>query len=69
MGWKGFPAIFDEKAVREARSAAIDEMRLQAAGHGADAIIGYRVQIETIGQMMMVHCYGTGLRRVPADAA
>jgi len=53
-----------EKVLREARDAAIREMKEEAAHLGANAVIGVDLDYETVGQgtMLMVSASGTAVR-------
>ncbi len=53
-----------EKALKEARDIAIQEMVDEAASRGANAVIGVDIDYETVGQgggMMMVTACGTAV--------
>jgi uncharacterized protein YbjQ (UPF0145 family) len=54
-----------EKTLREARQTAIDELMLEAAALGADAVVGVSVDFEGgvhQGTMMMVAASGTAVK-------
>jgi uncharacterized protein YbjQ (UPF0145 family) len=54
-----------EKTLREARQVAIDELMLEAASLGADAVVGVSVDFEGgvhQGSMMMVAAAGTAVK-------
>jgi uncharacterized protein YbjQ (UPF0145 family) len=52
-----------ERALREARDIAIQEMVEEAQSRGADAIVGVDLDYETIGEgMLMVSASGTAVR-------
>lgn len=54
-----------EGALRDAREAAMRELRLEADDRGADAVIGVDLDYEVIGQggsMLMVSVSGTAVR-------
>ena len=52
-----------ERALREARDIAIQEMIEEAQSRGADAIVGVDLDYETIGEgMLMVSASGTAVR-------
>lgn len=54
-----------EKALRQARDIAIEEMVAEAAGLGADAVVGVDLDYETLGAdngMMMVTASGTAVK-------
>ena len=52
-----------ERALREARDIAIQEMVDEAQSRGGDAIIGVDLDYETIGEgMLMVSASGTAVR-------
>lgn len=54
-----------EQVFRQAREAALKEMMAEAAGLGADAVIGVDIDYEagvSQGTMMMVACSGTAVR-------
>jgi len=54
-----------EQVFRQAREAALKEMASEAAGYGADAIIGVDIDYEagvSQGTMMMVACSGTAVK-------
>ncbi len=54
-----------EKALRQARDIALQEMGDEARGRGADAVIGVDLDYETLGAdngMMMVTASGTAVR-------
>ncbi len=53
-----------EKALKEARDIAIQEMVDEAASRGANAVVGVDIDYETVGQgggMMMVTACGTAV--------
>ncbi len=53
-----------EKALKEARDIAIQEMADEAASRGANAVVGVDIDYETVGQgggMMMVTACGTAV--------
>ena len=53
-----------EKALAEARDAALSEMQKRAEQMGANAIIGIDLDYEVLGQangMLMVSCSGTAI--------
>lgn len=56
-----------QKALREARNTALDEMRQEAFGLGATAVVGIKVETSDIsgsgGTMIMVVATGTAVRR------
>lgn len=54
-----------EKALRSAREEALKEMAQEAAGRGADAIIGVDLDYEVLGTgngMLMVSASGTAVK-------
>lgn len=54
-----------EKALREARDIALDEMQLEARSRGADAVIGVDLDYESLGAdngMLMVTACGTAVK-------
>lgn len=54
-----------EKVIREARETAIQEMSQHALSMGANAVIGVKLDYETVGQsgsMLMVTATGTAVR-------
>lgn len=54
-----------EKALREARDIAIQEMTLDASALGADAVVGVDLDYETLGVengMLMVTACGTAVK-------
>jgi len=54
-----------EKALREARDIALQEMQLEARSRGADAVIGVDLDYETLGVengMLMVTASGTAVK-------
>lgn len=54
-----------EKALREARDIALDEMQLEAKSRGADAVIGVDLDYESLGAdngMLMVTACGTAVK-------
>ncbi|HYG25791.1 MAG TPA: heavy metal-binding domain-containing protein [Caulobacteraceae bacterium] len=54
-----------EKALREARDIALQEMELEARSRGADAVIGVDLDYETLGVengMLMVTASGTAVK-------
>ncbi|SOD98654.1 heavy metal-binding domain-containing protein [Caenispirillum bisanense] len=54
-----------EKAIRDAKEAALSDMRANAAELGADAIVGVDLDYEVVGQngsMLMVSANGTAVR-------
>ena len=54
-----------EKALRQARDIALQEMCEEAAGLGADAVVGVDLDYETLGAdngMLMVTAAGTAVR-------
>lgn len=54
-----------EEELRKARQIAIEEMSEEAAGLGANAVIGVDIDYENIGQsggMLMVSASGTAVR-------
>jgi uncharacterized protein YbjQ (UPF0145 family) len=52
-----------ERALREARDIAVQEMIEEAQSRGADAIVGVDLDYETIGEgMLMVSASGTAVR-------
>lgn len=53
-----------EKVLREARAAAMAEMKEEARKLGGDAVVGVDIDYETIGQgtMLMVAVSGTAVR-------
>ena len=53
-----------EKAFRDARQIAFDEIEQEAAAFGANAIVGIDIDIETVGpqsSMLMVSISGTAV--------
>lgn len=55
-----------EKSLREAREIALDEMGREAAGRGADAVVGVDIDYESISRdggsgMLMVSVSGTAV--------
>jgi uncharacterized protein YbjQ (UPF0145 family) len=53
-----------ENALREARETAVREMQEEAAGLGADAVVGVDIDYETVGNsgsMLMVSASGTAV--------
>ena len=60
----GRSAAYEEE-LQKARDIALQEMSANAAGRGADAIIGIDLDYETVGQngsMLMVSVSGTAVR-------
>ena len=58
-----------EKVLKDARDAALQEMRDEAEGLGATAIIAVDLDYETVGEtgsMLMVTCSGTAVITAPA---
>ena len=57
-----------ERELAKARQIALDEMQAEAAGLGANAIVGVDIDYETIGtgngSMLMVSTSGTAVRTV-----
>lgn len=53
-----------EGAFSTARQQAISEASRRAQSMGADAIVGFRIDVETIGKMMIVIASGTAIRLV-----
>lgn len=54
-----------EKALREARDIALQEMQLEAEARGADAVVGVDLDYETLGVengMLMVTASGTAVK-------
>ncbi len=52
-----------EEELRKGRDTAIEEMQTRAAELGADALVGVKVDYETVGgQMLMVTACGTAVR-------
>ncbi len=55
-----------QKALREARDHAMQDMEAEAAALGADAIVGVDIDYEAIdtqkGAMLMVSCNGTAVK-------
>jgi uncharacterized protein YbjQ (UPF0145 family) len=52
-----------ERALREARDIAVNEMMAEAKERGADAVIGVDIDYETIGEaMLMVSAAGTAVK-------
>jgi uncharacterized protein YbjQ (UPF0145 family) len=54
-----------EKALRQARDIALQEMQLEAASMGADAVIGVDLDYENLGVqngMLMVTASGTAVK-------
>ena len=52
-----------EEELRKGRETAINEMREQAAALGADAVVGVKIDYETVGgQMLMVVAAGTAVK-------
>jgi uncharacterized protein YbjQ (UPF0145 family) len=54
-----------EKALREARDIALQEMQLEAQARGADAVVGVDLDYETLGVengMLMVTASGTAVK-------
>lgn len=55
-----------QKALREAREHAMNDMAAEAAALGADAIVGVDIDYEAVdtqkGAMLMVSCNGTAVR-------
>jgi len=54
-----------EKALRQARDIAIQEMCDEARGRGADAVVGVDIDYETLGVengMLMVSASGTAVK-------
>lgn len=54
-----------EKALREARNIALQEMELEARSLGADAVVGVDLDYETLGVengMLMVTASGTAVK-------
>ena len=53
-----------EKVLREARAAAMDEMKEAARKLGGDAVVGVDIDYETVSQgtMLMVAASGTAVR-------
>ena len=54
-----------EKALRDARNIAIQEMELEARSLGADAVVGVDIDYETLGVengMLMVCASGTAVK-------
>jgi uncharacterized protein YbjQ (UPF0145 family) len=54
-----------ENTLRDARSEAFDELKAEARGLGADAVIGIDIDYEVLGQggsMLMVTVSGTAVR-------
>ncbi len=54
-----------EKALRDARNIAIQEMELEARSLGADAVVGVDLDYETLGVengMLMVTASGTAVK-------
>lgn len=52
-----------EEELRKARSTALEEMAQYAAEMGADAVVGAKIDYETVGgQMLMVTASGTAVK-------
>ena len=54
-----------ENELLEARSKALEEMEIRADEQGADAIVGVKMDYETLGSdngMIMVTCSGTAVK-------
>ena len=54
-----------EKALREARDIALDDMQAEAKSRGADAVIGVDLDYESLGAdngMLMVTAAGTAVK-------
>ena len=52
-----------EEELRKGRETAIEEMSQRAAALGADAVIGVKLDYETVGgQMLMITASGTAVR-------
>lgn len=52
-----------EEELRKGRDGAIEEMTQRAAELGADAVIGVKVDYETVGgQMLMITASGTAVK-------
>lgn len=52
-----------EEELRKGRDTAIAEMEERAAALGADAVVGVKIDYETVGgQMLMVTASGTAVR-------
>ena len=59
----GRAQVYEDEII-DARSKALNEMISRAAGMGANAIVGVRVDVETLGQngsMIMVTASGTAV--------
>ncbi len=59
-----------EDALRSARQDALREMAKNAAGLGADALIGVDIDYEVLGRagsMLMVTCAGTAVKLTDSD--
>ena len=55
-----------EGRFRRAKEIAIDEMEEEAEHHGANAIVGVKVEYEMVREsMMLVSAYGTAVKIVP----
>lgn len=50
-----------ENELQKAREEAIEEMKERAKEFGANAVVGCKVDYETIGQMLMVTISGTAV--------
>ncbi len=55
-----------EKAMEEARTAAMEIMLESASAHGANAIIGTDLDYHEVGSVMMVCVSGTAVKILPA---
>lgn len=52
-----------EEELRKGRETALDEMGQRAASLGADAVVGVKIDYETVGgQMLMVTACGTAVK-------
>lgn len=50
-----------ETEIINARESAINEMTQRAQNMGANAVVGIKVDVETLGQMMLVAASGTAV--------
>ena len=50
-----------EGEIIKAREAALNEMAQHARELGANAVVGVKIDLETIGQMMLIHAQGTAV--------
>ena len=51
---------YEDEIIR-ARQHALDEMVQRAKVLGANAVVGVKIDLETIGQMMLIHASGTAV--------